>query len=60
MEYLVHSNIRVPNWIGYITQTPQMQSMHHQYGEHKSFYCDIVWFDMLFGTYHDPTRTKNL
>jgi len=58
MGYFLHSNISVPRWIGYIIQTPQMHRMHHEYGKHKSNYCDIVWFDMLFGTYYNPTRQE--
>lgn len=39
--------------IGYIIQTPQMHRMHHEYEKHQSNYCDVVWFDMLFGTYYN-------
>lgn len=58
MGYFLHSNIRVPRWIGYIIQTPQMHRMHHEYGKHRSNYCDIVWFDMLFGTYYNPRKQE--
>lgn len=58
MGYFVHSNIRVPRWIGYIIQTPQMHRMHHEYKKHRSNYCDIVWFDMLFGTYYNPREQE--
>jgi len=54
MGYFLHSNIKVPRWLGYIIQTPQMHRMHHEYNKHRSNYCDIVWFDMLFGTYVNP------
>ena len=54
MGYFIHSNIKVPRWLGYIIQTPQMHRMHHEYNKHKSNYCDVVWFDMLFGTYINP------
>jgi len=54
MGYFIHSNIKVPRWVGYFIQTPQMHRMHHEYNKHKSNYCDVVWFDMLFGTYNNP------
>lgn len=54
MGYFIHANIKVPRWVGYIIQTPQMHRMHHEYNKHQSNYCDIVWFDMLFGTYNNP------
>lgn len=53
MGYFLHSNITVPRWLGYIIQTPQMHRRHHQYAMHNMNYCDIVWFDMLFGTYEN-------
>ena len=37
-----------------------MHRIHHQHGRHKNNYGDIVWWDMLFGTYENPelfTRT---
>lgn len=58
MGYFVHSNIKAPRWIGYIIQTPQMHRTHHEYGKHRSNYCDIVWFDMLFGTYYNPRNQE--
>lgn len=54
MGYFLHSNIKVPHWVGYFIQTPQMHRLHHEYGKHDSNYCDIVWFDMIFGTYSNP------
>jgi sterol desaturase/sphingolipid hydroxylase (fatty acid hydroxylase superfamily) len=55
MGYFIHSNIKVPRWVGYFIQTPQMHRMHHEYQKHSSNYCDIVLFDILFGTYVNPT-----
>ena len=56
MGYFLHSNLQVPRWLGYIIQTPQMHRRHHEYGKHDSNYCDIVWFDMIFGTYINPVE----
>ncbi|MDI9244266.1 sterol desaturase family protein [Marinobacter sp. CHS3-4] len=54
MSYFIHANIRVPHWIGYVIQTPQMHRRHHKFGKHDTNYSDIVWWDMLFGTYENP------
>ena len=53
-EFFYHTNVRTPQWIGYIFQRPEMHRIHHQYGRHKNNYGDIVWWDMLFGTYENP------
>lgn len=53
-EFFYHTNIRTPWWIGYIFQRPEMHRIHHQYGYHRNNYGDIVWWDMLFGTYENP------
>lgn len=31
-----------------------MHRIHHQHNRHKNNYGDIVWWDMLFGTYENP------
>lgn len=54
MSYFLHANIAVPRWVGYIIQTPQMHRRHHEFGKHDTNYSDIVWWDMLFGTYENP------
>jgi sterol desaturase/sphingolipid hydroxylase (fatty acid hydroxylase superfamily) len=53
-EFFYHTSIRTPRWIGYVFQRPEMHRIHHQYGRHKNNYGDIVWWDMLFGTYENP------
>jgi sterol desaturase/sphingolipid hydroxylase (fatty acid hydroxylase superfamily) len=53
-EFFYHTNIKTPRWIGYFFQRPEMHRIHHQYGRHKNNYGDIVWWDMLFGTYENP------
>lgn len=55
-EFFYHTNIKTPRWIGYIFQRPEMHRIHHQYGKHKNNYGDIVWWDMLFGTYDNPKK----
>jgi sterol desaturase/sphingolipid hydroxylase (fatty acid hydroxylase superfamily) len=55
-EFFYHTSVRTPRWIGYVFQRPEMHRIHHQYGRHKNNYGDIVWWDMLFGTYENPQR----
>ena len=55
-EFFYHTNIKTPRWIGYIFQRPEMHRIHHQFGKHKNNYGDIVWWDMLFGTYDNPKK----
>jgi sterol desaturase/sphingolipid hydroxylase (fatty acid hydroxylase superfamily) len=53
-EFFYHTNVRTPRWIGYFFQRPEMHRIHHQYQRHRNNYGDIVWWDMLFGTYENP------
>lgn len=52
-EFFYHTNIKTPRWIGYVFQRPEMHRIHHQYDRHKNNYGDIVWWDMMFGTYEN-------
>ena len=58
-EFFYHTNVRTPQWIGYFFQRPEMHRIHHQYGRHKNNYGDIVWWDMLFGTYENPPKFES-
>ncbi|MCU0868440.1 MAG: sterol desaturase family protein [Burkholderiales bacterium] len=53
-EFVYHTNIRTPRWLGFFFQRPEMHRIHHQHGRHRNNYGDIVWWDMLFGTYENP------
>jgi sterol desaturase/sphingolipid hydroxylase (fatty acid hydroxylase superfamily) len=53
-EFFYHANVRTPHWVGYIFQRPEMHRVHHAFGRHRNNYGDIVWWDMLFGTYENP------
>jgi sterol desaturase/sphingolipid hydroxylase (fatty acid hydroxylase superfamily) len=53
-EFFYHTNVKTPRWVGYLFQRPEMHRIHHQYNRHKYNYGDIVWWDMLFGTYENP------
>jgi sterol desaturase/sphingolipid hydroxylase (fatty acid hydroxylase superfamily) len=53
-EFFYHTNVKTPRWVGLIFQRPEMHRIHHQANRHKNNYGDIVWWDMLFGTYENP------
>jgi sterol desaturase/sphingolipid hydroxylase (fatty acid hydroxylase superfamily) len=55
-EYLYHSNIKTPKWFRYFIQTPELHSIHHQFGVHKYNFGDIPIWDRIFGTYKDTTK----
>ena len=53
-EFFYHTNVRTPHWVGYVFQRPEMHRIHHEHGQHRDNYGDIVWWDMLFGTWRNP------
>ena len=55
-EYIYHSNLRTPRWIGYFIQRPEHHSIHHQLDVHGFNYGDITWWDRLFGTFKDADQ----
>ena len=50
-----HANIKTPQWLGYIIQRPESHSVHHGRGIHQYNYSDIPMFDILFGTFRNPS-----
>ena len=58
-EFFYHTNVKTPHWIGYFFQRPEMHRIHHEYAKHRNNYGDIVWWDMLFGTYENPREFKS-
>jgi len=53
-EFFYHTNVKTPRWVGFFFQRPEMHRIHHEYAQHKNNYGDIVWWDMMFGTYENP------
>jgi sterol desaturase/sphingolipid hydroxylase (fatty acid hydroxylase superfamily) len=53
-EFFYHTNARTPRWVGHLFQRPEMHRVHHELGRHRNNYGDVVWWDMLFGTYENP------
>jgi sterol desaturase/sphingolipid hydroxylase (fatty acid hydroxylase superfamily) len=49
-----HTNIRTPQWLGYVVQRPESHSVHHGRGIHQYNYSDLPLFDILFGTFRNP------
>lgn len=49
-----HTNIKTPQWLGYIVQRPESHSVHHERGVHAYNYSDLPLFDILFGTFKNP------
>lgn len=58
-EFFYHTNVRTPLWVGWFFQRPEMHRIHHEHGRHRNNYGDIVWWDMLFGTYENPARFRS-
>ncbi len=50
-----HANVRTPRWLGWIVQRPEAHATHHERGLHAGNYGDIALFDVLFGTFENPT-----
>jgi sterol desaturase/sphingolipid hydroxylase (fatty acid hydroxylase superfamily) len=53
-----HANIKTPRWLGYIIQRPESHQIHHGRGIHKHNYSDLPLWDMIFGTFHNPTAQE--
>jgi sterol desaturase/sphingolipid hydroxylase (fatty acid hydroxylase superfamily) len=49
-----HTNIKTPQWMGYIFQRPEAHSLHHAKGVHAFNYSDLPLFDLILGTFKNP------
>jgi sterol desaturase/sphingolipid hydroxylase (fatty acid hydroxylase superfamily) len=49
-----HTNIRTPQWLGYIVQRPESHRLHHARGVHRHNYSDLPLWDLVFGTFRNP------
>ena len=54
LAVIQHTNIKTPQWIGYIFQRPESHSLHHAKGIHAFNYSDLPLFDIIFGTFRNP------
>ena len=50
-----HANVKTPRWLGYFIQRPESHTIHHGRGLHRYNYSDLPIFDMLFGTFRNPS-----
>ncbi|SRR5579864_6447134 len=55
-ELFYHWNVPTPYWLGYLFQRPESHCVHHQEGVHSFNYSDLPLWDMLFGTFRNPSR----
>ena len=51
-----HLNVKTPTFIGYIIQRPESHCLHHERGVHARNYSDLPLWDIVFGTFHNPTH----
>ena len=49
-----HTNIRTPQWLGYLIQRPESHAVHHRRGLHYYNFSDLPVLDILFGTFRNP------
>lgn len=54
LSVIQHSNIKTPQWMGYIFQRPESHSIHHAKGVHAYNYSDLPLFDIMLGTFNNP------
>lgn len=54
MAIFSHTNIKTPQWLGYIIQRPESHAIHHGTGIHRYNYAELPIFDILFGTFRNP------
>ena len=54
-DLFLHSDLRTPQWLGYVIQRPEMHTVHHAYEHHAQNYGLPVW-DGLFGTWCNPAE----
>jgi sterol desaturase/sphingolipid hydroxylase (fatty acid hydroxylase superfamily) len=54
-ELFYHCNVRTPHWLGYLIQRPESHCIHHLRGWHRNNYSDLPLWDMLFGTFENPS-----
>lgn len=54
-EFFYHMNVATPRWVGFFIQRPEMHRIHHERNVHQSNYGDLPIWDMIFGTYRNPS-----
>ncbi len=54
-----HSNIRTPTWVGYFVQRPEQHGLHHQRNLHATNYSELPLWDLVFGTFKNPSAWES-
>ncbi len=49
-----HANLHTPRWLGYLIARPEVHAVHHQRGRHALNYGELMLWDQLFGSFHNP------
>lgn len=57
-QFFIHMNVKTPRWVGFFIQRPEMHCLHHKRDRHTNNYSEIVWWDLLFGTYENPVEFR--
>jgi sterol desaturase/sphingolipid hydroxylase (fatty acid hydroxylase superfamily) len=55
-NFFQHANLRTPRWLGYVIQRPESHAIHHSRGVHAYNYSDLPLWDLVFGTFRNPSR----
>ncbi len=54
-----HTNIKTPQWIGFIIQRPESHAIHHARKIHYKNFSDLPIFDIIFGTFENPKTREH-
>ena len=54
-ELFYHWNVNTPRWLGYLVQRPESHCLHHQYRLHWYNFSDLPLWDIMFGTFQNPS-----
>lgn len=55
-SFFQHMNVKTPRLLGYVIQRPEAHFVHHQRDVHAHNYGDFPLWDILFGTFTNPTN----
>ncbi len=56
LTMFTHANVATPRWLGYLVHRPESHALHHGRGIHGFNYCELPLWDIVFGTFRNPTR----
>lgn len=53
-----HSNLATPSWLGWLIQRPENHALHHDRDRAPLNFGDIALWDLIFGTFENPTAWR--